>query len=304
MDGVLVVDKPEGMTSHDIVKRVRRLSDTRRIGHLGTLDPMATGVLPLVIGKATRLATLLSAGKKIYEAVIRLGVVTDTYDTTGEIVVLTENDRRLDFDAQEVEAVRRRFIGTFSQNPPPFSAKKIGGIRAYRLARQRRPVEPRPVDVTVYGLELTRLDDRRLACRVTCGSGFYMRSLAHDVGAALGPGGCLERLRRLQSGAFSEDAAVKLDRLERQPELAAEHLLALEALLPELATVVVNERGRHLAAHGNTLGSDDIESWTTGERPGTEPRDLPVRVLSRAGELLAVAEETLPGTLRPRIVLV
>ena len=304
MDGVLVVDKPEGMTSHDAVRHVRRLAGERRIGHLGTLDPMATGVLPLVVGKATRLANLLSGGEKVYEAVIRLGVVTDTYDTTGDVVAATYSDRQLDIDPAAIQAVGRRFVGHFSQTPPTFSAKKIGGVRAYRLARQRRPVEPKPVDVTVHALELTKLDDRRLACRVTCGSGFYMRSLAHDVGAALGPGGCLEQLRRLQSGPFQEDAAIALDRLQDQPELVTEHLLGLAQLLPELSAVVVTERGQHLAAHGNTLGSGDIEDRTMADVSRAQGQNSSIKVYSRAGELLAIAEETMPGTLRPRIVLV
>ena len=304
MDGVLVVDKPQGMTSHDVVSRVRRLSDTRRVGHLGTLDPMATGVLPLVLGKATRLANLLSTGDKVYEAIIRLSTVTDTYDTTGDVVATADDARVAGVDAAAVEAVSRRFVGTFIQRPPPFSAKKIGGIRAYRLARQRRPAEPRPVEVRVHELELSKLDARRLACRVTCGPGFYMRALAHDIGAALGPGGCLEHLRRLRSGAFTEDVAVRLDHLEQHPNLAAQHLSGLDRLLPELVTVVVTERGRHLAAHGNTLGPEDVECRTEARPSGAETGRSPIKVCGQAGELLAIAEETAPGALRPRIVLV
>ncbi len=304
MDGVLVVDKPEGITSHDAVSRVRRLVGVRRVGHLGTLDPMATGVLPLVIGKATRLSRLLSTGNKVYEAVIKLGVVTDTYDTTGTIVATTDDDRLADIDTATVQAVTRRFVGTFNQIPPPFSAKKIGGVRAYRLARQRRPIEPRPVEVTVYALEIIELSGCRIGCQVTCASGFYMRSLAHDIGSALGLGGCLAKLRRLRSGAFREDIALGLDDLERKPALVAECLLGLDQLLPEFSRVVVTERGGHLVAHGNTLVPADIETWNLGRLPEPRARDLPVKVYNRSGELLAIAEETAPKTLRPRIVLV
>lgn len=302
MDGVLVVDKPEGLTSHDVVHRVRCLANTRRVGHLGTLDPMATGVLPLVLGKATRLANLLSAGDKVYDAIIKLGTVTDTYDSTGDVVATADDDRVAAVNDAAIEAVSRQFVGSFVQHPPPFSAKKIGGVRAYRLARRRQPVELRPVDVQVHELTLSRLDTWRLACRVICGPGFYVRSLAHDIGTALGPGACLETLRRLRSGVFTEQVAMRLERLEQHPNLAAEQLLGLGRLLPELTAVVVTERGRHLVAHGNTLGPEDIE--TRMEGTSGQNRRLPIKVCGQAGELLAIADETALGTLRPRIVLV
>lgn len=155
-DGVLVVDKPRGITSHDVVTRCRRILGTRRVGHVGTLDPLATGVLPLVIGRATRLATLLSEGDKVYQSVFRLGVVTNTYDVTGTVVadaVIGRTDGPA-ITREAVELMSRRFVGTFTQVPPPFSAKKIGGVRAYRLARRQEPVEPKPVEVTVHQLDI------------------------------------------------------------------------------------------------------------------------------------------------------
>ena len=195
MDGVLVVDKPPDLTSHDVVARVRRVLGIRRVGHLGTLDPMATGVLPLVVGRATRLASLLSVGPKIYEAVIRLGVVTDTYDVTGSVVP-SPNQRvdPRDVNLRAVEMAHRAFTGTFRQQPPPFSAKKIRGVRAYRLARRQRPVAPSATEATVHSFEIRshRRRSPQLPCLLLAGflhacagerswSGTRLRGLPRDA---------------------------------------------------------------------------------------------------------------------------
>ena len=303
MDGVLVVDKPEGITSHDVVTRVRRLAGTRRVGHLGTLDPMATGVLPLVISRATRLASLLSSGAKVYQAVIVFGVVTDTYDITGTVLppsgdqaVAVPNDLRL------VETASARFVGTFSQTPPSYSAKKVDGVRAYRLARRRKPVIPNPVEVTVERLELQRLDGNRLRCRITSRSGFYVRSLAHDLGQALGCGGCLGWLRREQSGAFGLDEAVTIDELERLTGRMNQHLLPLDQLLPELPGVIVTENGARLTSHGNPVTSNDFKMHESGASELTDTSH--VRVRDESGRLLAIARRESAHILLPRIVLV
>ena len=310
-DGVLVVDKPRGITSHDVVTRVRRILGMRRIGHVGTLDPLATGVLPLVVGRATRLASLLSEGDKVYWSVIRLGIVTDTYDVTGEAV--TNSLRRgggsqITIDA--VEAIRNGFVGTFSQPPPPYSAKKIGGVRAYRLARSREPVAPKPVEVTVRRFEIGELADDRLSCRITCTPGFYVRSLAHDFGQALGCGGCLEQLRRERSGAFSLEPAVTMDQLERDHDTAIQHLIPIADLLPDLPRVVVTDRGGRLAAHGNPLTQTEFEPASGALSIGINTPlsagafSSAVKVYDRSGALLAVAEGRTAGVLHPRIVLV
>ena len=305
VDGVLVVDKPRGLTSHDVVARVRRLLGTRRVGHVGTLDPLATGVLPLVVGRATRLAPLLASGPKTYAAVIRLGVVTDTYDVTGTVAPGGGHDPALApaLDRGQLEAACSAFTGTFEQQPPPFSAKKVGGVRAYRLARRRQPVELRAVEVTVHSFEVLGLRDAELACRVRCAPGFYMRSLAHDLGRALGCGACLQSLRREGSGAFTLERAVTLDALAGDGVETAQQLVALADLLPDLPAVVVTERGSQRAAHGNLLRAADIEIGARS-RPVLPAAAQRVRVLDAAGTLLAIAEVAPGGALHPRIVLV
>ena len=212
LDGVLVVDKPAGMTSHDVVAWARRLLGMRRIGHVGTLDPLATGVLPLVVGRATRLAALLAGGPKTYRAVIRLGLETDTYDATGtpQSGPPDAGDRARSLDQDAAAAACRRFTGVFRQRPPAYSAKKVGGVPAHRLARRQQHVDLRPVEVVVHRFDVLALRDGHLDCRVCCSPGFYMRSLAHDLGRELGCGGCLEQLRRERSGPFALDSAVDL----------------------------------------------------------------------------------------------
>ncbi len=305
VDGVLVVDKPHGLTSHDVVASARRLLGTRRVGHLGTLDPLATGVLPLVVGRATRLATLLAGGPKTYAAVIRLGVVTDTYDVTGTVMPAGGHDPALAaaLDRRRLEAACRAFTGTFRQQPPPFSAKKVRGVRAYRLARREEPVELRAAEVTVHSFEILKLGDVELECRICCEPGFYMRSLAHDLGRALGCGACLRSLRREVSGAFTLDQAVTLEALAGEGVEPARQIVALADLLADLPAVVVTARGAERAAHGNLLRAIDLVET------GAEPRRLHpaaqrFRVHDAAGTLLAVAEVAAGGALHPRIVLV
>lgn len=306
MDGVLVVDKPAGPTSHDVVARVRRALGTARVGHTGTLDPLATGVLPLVVGRATRLAPLLTAAPKTYDALIHLGRETDTYDATGQDLPGWRPERSpAEVTREELERVLERFRGTFWQQPPPFSAKKIGGHRAYQLARRRRPVVLAPVRVTVETLELTAFDPPdRVRLRLTTSAGFYARALAHDLGAALGCGGCLEALRRERSGGFGLESAVPLDVIEREGPAAAARLVPLAALLPDLPGVMLTERGLVRARHGHTLGFTDL-AGSTAALPAIERDEAPprVRLLDRRGQLVAVAELRPGGVLHPRIVV-
>ena len=306
MDGVLVVDKPTGMTSHDVVSQARRALAMRRIGYVGTLDPLATGVLPLVLGRATRLAPLLSVGPKVYDGVIRLGLETDTYDTTGTVQADPSNgrERTPEVTAAAVDAALASFTGKFPQRPPPFSAKKIGGVRAYRLARRRQPVSPQPVEVTVHEIEVVRLVADHLECRVTCEPGFYMRALAHDLGRALGCGGCLESLRRERSGPFGIADAVAADALAPgSPELV-DRVIPPARLLPDLPGAVLTEHGSRRAGHGNTLTPADIVSKDGDWRPPEGGDRRRVRLVSRKGALVGIAELDAEGLLRPMIVLV
>lgn len=293
MDGLLLVDKPSGLTSHDVVHRVRRASGERRIGHTGTLDPLATGLLPLVVGRATRLATFLTGGDKTYEATVRLGVATTTDDAEGP--PLGPPAASLPDDAL-VRAVLGRFRGDLQQVPPRHSAKKVGGRRAYELARQDRPVELAPVAVTVREIEYLARSGDRLDLRVTATAGFYVRALARDLGEALGCGAHLAALRRTRSGCFGLDRALTLDRaVALGPEVAGRLLSPAEAL-PELAGVRVNAQGLRRVLHGNALSPSDFD--TVAESAGSGP----IKVLAPDGRLVALARPR-AGALHPVVVL-
>jgi tRNA pseudouridine55 synthase len=228
MDGVLVVDKPQGLTSHDVVVAARRAVGESRIGHTGTLDPLATGVLPLACGRATRLVRFLSASDKDYEATIRFGVATDTYDVTGTEVTRSERRPTL----PEIASALATFTGAYVQAPPPYSAKKIGGRRAYELARADTAVHPAPVRVRVDRLDLVDATQNDLVVRVTCSAGFYVRSLAHDLGVRLGTAACLAALRRTRSGEFLLTEAIDLDELVREGPAAAARIRPIYDQVP------------------------------------------------------------------------
>jgi tRNA pseudouridine55 synthase len=298
MDGVLVIDKPAGPTSHDVVARMRRVLGESRVGHTGTLDPAATGVLPLVIGRATRLAQFFTAATKEYRARVRLGWATDTYDATGEPASGPAAPERLaGMTPERVSEALGTLRGTYDQRPPPFSAKKIGGVRAYELARRRTPVDPAPVPVTVHELELLSLDEGQLELRLVCSAGFYVRTLADELGRRLEVGAHLAALRRTRSGEFAEDAALPLAEAERlAPVALAAHLRGLDGLLPGLPAVVLNAVGLRKTGHGQDLGPGDF----TGEA-GSGAR---CRLLDEAGHLVGLAEHR-PGSglLHPSLVL-
>ncbi|MDE3156183.1 MAG: tRNA pseudouridine(55) synthase TruB [Acidobacteriota bacterium] len=299
MDGVLVIDKPAGPTSHDVVARMRRALGERRIGHTGTLDPAATGVLPLVVGRATRLAQFLTSATKEYRASVRLGWATDTYDATGQPVdPPAPGVPPVAVTPAQVEAALEGFRGTYDQPPPPFSAKKIGGVRAYELARRQAPVAPAPVPVTVHALELLTCAGDRLELRVVCSAGFYVRTLAHDLGRRLGVGGHLTALRRTRSGAFDETMAVGLEEAERLGPAVAARLTPMDALLPDLPAAVLNASGLRKTDHGSDLGPADLVRRLA---PGVTGR---CRLVDEAGGLIALAEVR-PGSglLHPSIVL-
>lgn len=214
LQGVLTIDKPEGLTSHDVVQKVRRVYGIRQVGHAGTLDPIASGVLVLLVGSATRIAQYLQEDDKEYHLTLRLGVTTDTQDITGEILNRTDE---LDIPEGELEAAIDRYRGTFSQVPPSYSAVKRSGKPLYKLARQGHRILADPRKVTVYSIEIACVDLPRVSMKVVCSKGTYMRTLCHDIGRDLGTGGCMESLIRVRSGRFSIEDTVALDQLMKEP---------------------------------------------------------------------------------------
>jgi tRNA pseudouridine55 synthase len=303
-DGVLVVDKPEGPTSHDVVARARRALRTRQIGHTGTLDPMATGVLALVVGRATRLAQFLSGREKAYDARIRLGLVTDTWDRTGVVVSQVSPAASLP-DAAAVESALRGFVGEHEQLPPPFSAKKIEGVRAYDLARQGRDVPVQAVRVTLHSVRLLSHDGPFVDVAVECSAGFYVRALAHHFGRRLGCGACLESLRRTASGGFRLDQAVSLDAVEQSPLDALARLVPLERALDDLPALVLTEAGLTRALHGNEVEPGNYRPPPSSGDPASAGSSAgAVQLLDPAGHLVAIARPTdRPGVLHPAVVL-
>jgi tRNA pseudouridine55 synthase len=304
MDGLLVVDKPAGPTSHDVVARMRRVLGERRIGHTGTLDPAATGVLPLVLGRATRLARFLSARDKSYDAVIRLGVATDTYDGRG-VAVGPRHDGAWP-SREAIAAALDRFRGTFEQQPPAFSAKKIDGRRSYTLARARGqapalpalPALPAPVSVTARTIGIVSVDGDCVTLAIDCSAGFYVRSLAHDLGAALGTGAHLAALRRTRSGDFTLADSLPLAAAEDDRDAALAAVIPLERMLLSLPAVVLTEQGARHAAHGRDLSAADVAGGTIGAAGVC-------RLLNRSGELVGIGQPaTAPALLHPSVVLV
>jgi len=297
LQGALLVDKPSGPTSHDVVARARRALGVSRIGHTGTLDPLATGLLVLLVGNVTRLAQFLAGDLKEYLADVRLGVATDTYDAEG-----LDPSRRSPADVPALDSIAGalvRFRGTFDQLPPPFSAKKIAGQRAYKAARDRQPVDLRPVQVTVHDLELVSQIDDVVRLRVLCSAGFYVRSLAHDLGVALGCGAHLAGLRRIRTGAFSVDQATVLSTIEQERAEAAARLVPSDVLLGHLPALRLSEEGTRRATHGNLVGPAHVTDASANV--GTADR---LRLLDPSGHLVAIAERLGDGSLHPVVVLV
>ena len=310
MDGLLIIDKPAGPTSHDVVVRMRRALRERSVGHTGTLDPAATGVLPLVLGRATRLARFLSGDAKSYVAVVRFGFATDTCDASGAPLGPCHEGPLPSRDAIEAQLTTLR--GTTVQQPPAYSAKKIGGERSYRLARARSRTAdaagvadtsgslPAPSSVTVHRLDIMRLEPDRVTLRVDCSAGFYVRSLAHNLGERLGVGAHLAALCRTRSGDCRLEDAISLAAAEADPRQAMDRVIPLARMLPRLAPIVLTAEGVRRAGDGRDLGPAEVER---GARP--EPYPSFVRLLDPEGELVGIAEPaTAEGLLHPSVVLV
>ena len=301
-DGVIVIDKPAGPTSHDVVAVLRRRMRGRKVGHTGTLDPLASGVLPLVIGKATRLAQFLSSAEKEYEAHIELGVTTTTLDRGGEVVTRERTRTIPELTAAMIEDAVAEFRGTYLQQPPVFSAKKIDGDRAYDLARRNEPVRLQAVQVTAAVLEVVEWRGTSLRLRLVCSAGFYVRSLADAIGERLGTGGHLAGLVRTRSGDFTLADAVGLDVVDRRPEEAAARVIPLAALLPSLPALTLTPEGASLAARGGFIGLSHVAGAAA-----RLPEAGRVRLLHPDGHLVAIAEPRGGGAsrhfLHPGVVL-
>jgi tRNA pseudouridine55 synthase len=295
MDGVLVVDKPVGPTSHEVVATTRRALELRRVGHTGTLDPLASGVLPLVLGCATRLARYLTAMDKEYRATLRFGIETDSYDSAGRVTHESHTVPTRDALIAALDAFR----GEFEQHPPSFSAKKIAGERAYRLARKATPVALTPVRVIVHTLELSAFEPPRADIRLVCSAGFYVRSLAHDLGCTVGTGAILEGLVRTRSGAFSLTDAVALGEIAAAGrDVLASRVIPVERLLLDLPAVHLTADGVQRVSHGRELRPSD---WEGNAASPTAPT---IRLLSPDGRMLGIAEPSkIPGFLHPAVVI-
>lgn len=311
IDGILVVDKPRGKTSHDIVETVRRLAGFRQIGHLGTLDPLATGVLVLALGRATRLARFYGRRRKRYTCAIRFGFATDTYDADGEPL---GSDSAPALDAANIESLASRFAGKIQQVPPPFSAKKIHGRPAHELARKHKPVKLDPVEVEVYEFRLTGIEGPLARFTVECGAGTYIRSLANDLGKLHGAGAHLSEITRTAVGEFTLDHAVPLAELEEDARSGklSRRVIALESVLPDLprATVlpVVEKRVRHGAKFNLPLAQiqpgEVIAAQGAPEKLDSgEWKPARLRVFNQQGHLIAIAEPVVPRTYQPLVVL-
>jgi len=299
-DGVLVVDKPAGPTSHDIVAVARRMTGVKKVGHTGTLDPLASGVLPLVLGRATRLAQFLSGAEKEYDADIELGASTTTYDRAGTLVVRGQPRAVSSVTDRDVEDTVASLRGVLLQQPPAFSAKKIDGDRAYDLARKNADLQLEAVAVTAHLLEVVAWTGTRLRVRLICSAGFYVRSLAHEIGERLGTGAHLAGLIRTRSGDFTLDGAVSIADLDRNPAAIADRVVRLEALLPAFPALRLTAEGIALAGKGNFVTSRHLEGAPDLPETGR------VRLIHPDGHLVAVAVPKAVGgrrVLHPGVVL-
>jgi tRNA pseudouridine55 synthase len=290
MNGVVIVDKPAGFTSHDVVNRIRDLLDERAVGHLGTLDPMATGVLPLVLGRMTRLAQFYNAAEKTYEGEIRLGFATDTYDATGEatgpaVPVTVEED--------EVRQACTRFAGEFEQMPPPFSAKKIAGVPAYKLARKKREVTLKPVKVKIKQFDVLGFAKDRVRFHASVSSGTYLRSVAHELGAALRTGGHLAVLRRKVVAEFDLADAHTLGEIETAAQAGSfeELLVHPRRLLPALPSIATTDENVARIRTGQAVNLPDVS------------RAPLVKVFRGQTDLIAIASRVAGTLFHPKIVL-
>lgn len=294
LDGLLTINKPSGMTSHDVVDRVRRILRMRRIGHTGVLDPSATGVLPLCLGRATRLARFLINQRKTYEGTFHFGWATNTYDADGKRV---GEASKPDFTAEQLEAEAGRFRGEIEQIPPMFSAKKVKGQRLYQLAYKGEEIERDPVSVKVFDFQLGEFDGSCCSFTMTCSSGTYVRSVAHDMGQRLGCGAFLENLCRTSVGELQITDAVALDGLTA--EEARDRCMPMEAIPLGFPKIAITEDGLILLKNGQC-----IDRAVISEAPDmSQFKGSMVRLCGPDGRLVALAEKKAALFFQPRVVL-
>lgn len=271
MNGIVIVDKPQGWTSQDVASRLRRVFQTRRIGHGGTLDPMATGVLPVFVGRATRGVEFFEHAEKTYEAVLRLGLTTDTEDTTGTVL----EEKEVHITEEEFLGILPRFRGKIEQIPPMYSALKVNGQKLYDLARKGIEVERKPREIEIKELTLLSFDGSTAKLRVRCSKGTYIRTLCKDIGQALGCGGCMAALRRTAAGEYTIERSVPLDTL-LETENPENYLLPVDSMFESCEKVILTSKQEARIRNGN--------SFSTGYENGT------YRVYSGKGEFLALCK--------------
>ncbi len=291
MDGVLNINKPSGMTSHDVVQKVRRLLKEKRVGHTGTLDPLATGVLVLCVGKATRIAQYLEAGEKEYQAVMRLGVTTDTLDAEGKVL---ETRTYVPPDKSQVQNALKEFAGEIMQRPPAYSAVKVGGVPSYKLARLGKAEPLKPRSITIHCIDLTAYNDPFIHLAVRCSKGVYIRTLCADLGEALGTGAHLTGLTRTRSGRFRIDDTVTLDQLAVMSAegVVQQVLVSIDKALEDFPALTLDEVESARMAHGSRIVRPEGALKMEGSL---------VRIHDRAGSLVALARSG-KDELRPELV--
>ena len=256
MNGIIIIDKPEGWTSQDVVSKLRGVLHTKRIGHGGTLDPMATGVLPVFVGRGTRAVEFFEHAEKTYEAILRFGIITDTEDITGNVL----EERPVSVTGEQLEAVLSQFRGEIQQIPPMYSAIKINGQKLCDLARKGKEVERKPRTVTIHSLECLELTESTARLRVHCSKGTYIRTLCKDIGEVLGCGGCMEALRRVTAGSYAIEEAIPLAQLvaSSDPE---QHLRPVDTMFRQHPSVTLTENQEKRCRNGNSF-SLNLEDGT------------------------------------------
>lgn len=293
MDGLILVNKPQGLTSHDVVVEIRKIHNIQKVGHHGTLDPIATGLIVIAIGKATRLFPFFSKEDKVYCGEIKFGFATDTYDSAGK----PTTPEQTTFPKKEIVIqAMKKFEGEIFQTPPPYSAKKFRGKPLYELARKNKEFELRPSYVFVHYFLMTEYNPPLLEFKVHCSSGTYIRSLAHEMGQNLSCGAHLSKLTRIQIGHFSLKDSFTLEeiRVLHQENLTENYLLPLETLLPDLPKIILNERGIALVRNGNIIFPGDILKIIADPSINTalsEQKELSFRMFSLEGKFVALAKK-------------
>ena len=289
MNGVLIIDKPAGLTSHDVVNRVRRILGQRSVGHLGTLDPLATGVLPLVTGSLTRLAQFYTTSQKTYEGVVRFGFATDTYDADGEP---SSTAQSVNLQLHQVADLTARFRGVIEQMPPPFSAKKVHGVPAYKLARKKKEVELKPVQVEIKEFDILGVEGDRASFRARVSSGTYMRSVAHEMGRELGCGAHLESLRRTAVAEFNISDAHSVEQVQQAAQRGSvdEMFVHPRRLLPDFPAVTADEDNVARIHTGRAVNLPDLSQARM------------VKVFRAQKELIAIATRVAGTLFHPSIV--